>query len=173
MDPLSCLAIAGAVVQFLDFGCKILEETRTLYEDGESSIRKRAAAATNDLMDFTARFNETLATDAKDRAITEEERELRSLCIKCRTLAESLCTRLDSLNVKEKHRVWSSLGTALSNVWSKKDILKTQDELAELRSEIDTRLVGLIRCDGLSMLRGTRLTTGAGVQLFLWLPNNH
>ena len=145
MDPLSCLAIAGTVVQFLDVGCKILDETRNLYENGESTIRKRATAATNDLKDFTARFEDALTADAKERALTDEERDLRTLCTKCKTLAESLCTKLDSLNVKEKHRVWSSLGTALTNVWSRKDILKTQDELAELRREIDTRLAGLIR----------------------------
>jgi hypothetical protein len=145
MDPLSYLAIAGAIVQFLEVGCKIVAETKNLYEDGESTIRKQAAAATNDLKDFTTRFDEALTADGKDRGLTDEEQDLRALCVKCKNLAVSLSTRLDNLNVKEKHRVWSSLGTALSNVWSKKDILKTQDELAQLRSQIDTRLAGLTR----------------------------
>lgn len=145
MDPLSCLAIAGAVVQFLDFGCKIIAESSHLYQNGESKIRRQAEAATNDLHDFTVRFDATLAYDAKDRVLTEEEQDLKVLCVKCKTAAETLIAKLDALNVKEKHRVWNSLATALSIVWSKKDILRMQDDLNELRLEINTRLTGLIR----------------------------
>jgi hypothetical protein len=36
MDPLSCLAIAGAVVQFVDFGSQIVVEFLSLYKAGES-----------------------------------------------------------------------------------------------------------------------------------------
>jgi hypothetical protein len=173
MDPLSCLAIAGTVVQFLDVGCKIVAETKNLYQDGESTIRKRAAQATNDPKDFTARFDEALCADDKDRGLTDEEQDLRTLCVKCKNLTQSLSTRLDNLNVKEKHRVWSSLGIALSNVWSKKDILKTQEELAELRSQIDTRLASLIRC-ALPHAEeiGTTLTSRTGVQSIQWQPSS-
>jgi hypothetical protein len=31
MDPLSALGLAGSVVQFVNFGCKLVPQTRTIY----------------------------------------------------------------------------------------------------------------------------------------------
>ncbi|CZR53588.1 uncharacterized protein PAC_03468 [Phialocephala subalpina] len=124
MDPLSCLAIAGAVVQF-------------------STLR--AAKNTSDLQNFSTQFEHVLRSGTQGHGLSEDEQALQSICLECKTLAESLTTNLESLNVHEKHRVWKSLGAALSNVWSKNEILRMEEDLRKYRSAIDTRMIGLTR----------------------------
>lgn len=145
MDPMSAIAIAGIVVQFVDFGAKLVKEASALYEDGESSIRKKAAANTGDLQDFIARFDDSLNEEAQEKELSEDEKALQTLCHNCRDLAQSLSAKLGTLNVKESHRVWKSLGTALSNVWSKKEIQKMEEDLGKYRQAIDTRMISLTR----------------------------
>lgn len=145
MDPLTCLAIAGNVVQFVDFGSKLILETHHIYHDGESQIRKRAAKATSDLKDFSTKFERTLGSTTDRRPLTEDEAALRILCANCKELADSLVDKLDTINVRGKHHLWSSVALAWANIWSKKDILATQEELDEYRRAIDTRIIGLTR----------------------------
>lgn len=145
MDPMSCVAIAGALVQFLDFGTKLTKEAYALYNDGESVIRQKAAMQTNDLQDFIAKFDQTLQKEAQEKKLSEDEEALYSLCLECKKIADTLSAKLDTLNVKEKNRVWKSLGTALSNVWSKKDILKMEEDLQKYRQAIDTRMLSITR----------------------------
>lgn len=145
MDPMSCLAIAGAVVSFLDFGTKLVKEAHALYEDGESTIRKKAARDTSDLQDFSAKFDQALRSETQHRAMSEDEKALQSLCLECKKLADSLAAKLGTLSVREKHRVWKSLTTALSNVWSKSEILKMEEDLGKYRMAIDTRMISLTR----------------------------
>ncbi len=145
MDPLSCLAIAGAVVQFLDVGARLVKEANALYHDGESTIRKKAAADTSDLQDFSAKFEQALCAEGQGHNLSEDEKTLQSICLDCKRLADSLAAKLETLNVKEKNRVWKSLGTALSNVWSKSDIQQMEEDLAKYRRAIDTRMIGLTR----------------------------
>lgn len=139
------MAIAGAIVQFLDFGAKLTKEAYALYEEGESIIRQKAVIQTNDLQDFIAKFNRNLQKEAQDQKLSEDEKALQSLCLECKKLADSLSEKLDTLNVKEKNRVWKSLGTALSNVWSKKDILRMEEDLQKYRQAIDTRILSITR----------------------------
>lgn len=69
-------------MQLLDAGCKIITETRALWQDGELTIRERAATPTNDLKDFIARFDKALAMNAKHQGLSDEDRGLRALCVK-------------------------------------------------------------------------------------------
>jgi len=144
MDPLSCLAIAGAVVQFVDFGTKIIVECKSIYKSGESSIRKQAMEATNDLQDFSAKFEQSLHENLDRGCLTEDELALKTLCGKCKKLADELVEKLNTLAVQDKKRVWKNLETALASVWSRKEIEETKERLNEYRRAIDTRMIGLM-----------------------------
>jgi hypothetical protein len=51
MDPLSALSVAAAVVQFVDFGTRVLSDARHIYESssGQTSMNLELSTVANDL----------------------------------------------------------------------------------------------------------------------------
>lgn len=60
MDPLPCLAIAGAVAQFLDFGFNLASAMHALLKDGTSPLQAHAAQGVTELSGFILKFDAAL-----------------------------------------------------------------------------------------------------------------
>ena len=66
MDPLSALSLAACVVQFLDFGSKLVRETKEIAERGSTVSVEHLSLITVDLVGF----NSALDTGIRSRNFT-------------------------------------------------------------------------------------------------------
>jgi hypothetical protein len=172
MDPLSAIGLAGTIVQFVDFGTKIVVEGRELYKSGSLKLNAQVEAVTKELLDFVAKFKHSSLLQDEARPPTENELALRKLCDQCNEVAQQLLERLaelkpkllppkaipDNSSKKEKEiwtkrlkehrkeveRMGNSLRLALMSVWSRKEIDEMGDHLGKYHAAIQTRMIGCL-----------------------------
>jgi hypothetical protein len=148
MDPITALGFAGTIVQFVDFGSKLLSASGELYKSttGSLTVNDEIELVTSDL----------LAIAQKLRPNGSISPELRKICDRAARLAQELLGRLDKLKVKandaDKSRVkekggkiWQSLKQAIATVWSKDERSALVGRLAKLREAIDTHVLLALR----------------------------
>jgi hypothetical protein len=73
MDPLSALSLAGTVVQFVDFGCKLLAEGRQIYQSssGRLNTNEEIELITNDLQTLVKKLRDSFAAQTSSTYVTE------------------------------------------------------------------------------------------------------
>jgi hypothetical protein len=147
MDPLSALSVAGTIVQFVDFSCKLISATHELYSGSKLDVHAQAAAAANDLLDYSTKIRQPLRLPSISGCLTEDEAALEGVCHSCIELTESFIKRLNRLKVpgQDMRRVWTSLRQALLSMWTKNDLDSIEERLAGFRREIDSHVLRSLR----------------------------
>ncbi|CAH0045286.1 unnamed protein product [Clonostachys solani] len=104
MEALNTLQVAGGVIQFLDFGSKLLSNTRKLYRspDGVLSENVDLEVVTTDLATILLSLERKLPDHRPikaDCSQSEDEKALDELCIRCVAIAEELIANLNKLKI--------------------------------------------------------------------------
>ena len=96
MDPVAALGLAGNIVQFVDFSCKILQDTKSLHKSttGKSAENDVLQVICRDLMNL----DNALTAPSAPGAIPESMRSLASMC---KELAAELLGILENIRVRE------------------------------------------------------------------------
>jgi hypothetical protein len=165
MDPLAALSLAGNVIQFVDFGSRILGIADELYHSasGALAVNDELEFVTNDLRTLVTKLRNSLhASDIQtdpDGKFEIPWGGFKSLCDKSACVAEELVTKLENLKVKDddeytqgqnKYRKFRSLKMALKNLGSKTEISALAERLSKLREGLETRVLLSIRLAGLN-----------------------
>jgi hypothetical protein len=116
MDPLTAIGLVGNIVQFVEFGLKLISKSASLYRSSEGTLLENSAieAATAHLLIL----NEKL----QDNTNTTGDATLERLCEKCRLIGEELQKTLKKVVVDKKGHVWTSVRKAIRSLWSKEQI---------------------------------------------------
>src|SRR5271156_3561275 len=129
MDPLTALSVAGTIVQFIDFGSKLLQDGQGLYKSSSGTLtaNQELELITADLQSVLSKLRKSADTTELPGPLTQEDHKdhlsFKDVCDGASTVAEELLARLDMLKVKgKKYRKLSSLQKALSNLWSKEEV---------------------------------------------------
>jgi hypothetical protein len=159
MDPLTCVSLAGTVVQFVDFSRKLISAGGQLYEDSELEVHAKAVAAAKEIQDYAStaarelqdyriKLQQGFQPSGTSLGLTEDEALLESLCRGCNEAADTLIKRLDKLKLPEngKNRAWKSMEKALLSVWSKKDMDLMMKKLLDYRQSIHSRVLLSLGC---------------------------
>jgi hypothetical protein len=153
-DPLTALSAAGAVVQFVNFSCKLISSSRLLYTESGLTVHGQAASATNDILDYAVKLRQPLHAPAQSatatETLTEDELLLKSIRKGCDDLACDLLARLDKLTVAQKDKkgktiIWLTLTAAFESIWTEEDLLTIQDKLKEYQRQVDSRVIRSLR----------------------------
>ena len=142
MDPLTALSLAGNVVQFVDFGNKLLSQSRELYRSTRGSL-----AADDELHLVTADLHALILKlrNSSGHDIQNASPEFAKICDEAISLAEEILTRIDDLRVTGKHRAWKSLHQAIRSAWSQKETDSLVKRLSTLRQALETRVLLSLR----------------------------
>ena len=150
MDPLTALSLAGTIVQFVDFGRKLLSTTQELYHStvGSLDVNQTLELVTADLHSLIAKFKHSFRNDVG--ALTEveqaEEETFHAICDEATKIARELIRRLEKLRVKNtKHRKWESILSAVKSAWSKEDVDSFNQLLASLQKSLEGRVLLSLR----------------------------
>jgi NACHT domain len=134
MEVLAAIGLAGNIIQFINFGGKLISKMAEIHKSGTGALAENIdiETATNDLT--------LLSTKLHDSANSASDTALRELCQSCNTIATELLTVLDSVKVHGGQHKWRSFRKALRSVWSKEDIALLEQRLARFRDELNLRV---------------------------------
>jgi hypothetical protein len=154
MDPLTALSVAGTIVQFVDFGTKLLSQATELYKSPVGTLRSNneLELVTTDLRGLITKLRQSFKNSTEndaERSPSEDVQQRTSfetLCNEAATLAEELIVRLNKLKVKDgKQRIWRSLKEAVETAWSKNEVADMKRRLLSFREALETRVLFSIR----------------------------
>lgn len=164
MDALGILGVAAAVVQFADFGTRVLQESINVYT-GISLAQARIveiAKISNELTQLTHAIDEKMAPLSQSaRPLTIIEMQLLEQCRRCKAAGEEV---LQCISIIRGHGVskvnlsqrdvglldWkddSKLGsfrTALQLVWKEEEIEQLERKLMDVKSGLMAAMISHI-----------------------------
>jgi hypothetical protein len=159
LDPLTAVGLVGNMVQFIDFGCKIVSNTTKMYRSADSLLKENAdlEIVTNDLISI----NTILTTSG---AVTTADPALDKLCTGCLEVSTELLAALAKVSAGKDPTKWRSVRKALRSVWSKDRISGLEARLGGFRDEVNLRIVVSLRyvyvCSTRSPMSHWRATRG-------------
>lgn len=145
LDPLSALSLAAAIVQFVDFGTKIVLSAAEIHASATGSLTKNVElfSITIDLSEISGKL--VLGDRTQRDKYSKDEQALASLAMQCREVANTLLTTLEDLSLKGPHKRWKSVRQALLSVWRESEISDIRKRLDTFRDQLTTRLVATIQ----------------------------
>lgn len=134
IDLLTALSVASSVVQFVDFGIKILDTGTEIYHSTSGTSVQNAVIEdiTRDLQGLLVRLR------AQPKALPSgppipEQPSTEKLAKGCEETGIELLARLERLNINGNAGKWKSLRAALLSIWSEKDIQEIAKDWRSIR----------------------------------------
>jgi hypothetical protein len=155
MEPLSAFALAGNIVQFIDFGCQLISESRQIYRGGVAAKYVDLRVISKDLSELSDSFrnihpeNESVQLMEGERALQPRKQckdNLTLIATMCKDVADELLQTLQDLKAKNTpHHKWTSFQQALMVLWKKDKIDALKRRLDDLRGQLNILIVSILR----------------------------
>lgn len=148
LDPLSALSLAGNVVQFIEYSCSILSESRKYYQSATRTSSENIEL--ENVADSLRQFSVQLQCPKNDQRLPprDDEAAFANVLASCWEVANELLQAVQRLKAKDgTHKRWNSFRQALVSVWNKDKLLRMQSRLAFLREQVTLHLVSTVRSD--------------------------
>ncbi|PLB37993.1 uncharacterized protein BDW47DRAFT_125696 [Aspergillus candidus] len=145
MDPLTALSTASAVVQLVDFGRRILDDTHELYTQGRLVTLQELKTTTQDLV----HVNHLLAHrpqpgDNAASPISDAEQALDQLAADCSEAAKELIACLQSLDADVGIGRWRSFCQAVRSRWTLRQIQDMEARIRVFREQLTIRVLAVL-----------------------------
>jgi hypothetical protein len=141
MDPLTALSVAGTIIQFVDFGNKLLMSSFQLYKlpRGMLKANEELELVTGDLQSVVVKLRGACPED------DESLRDFHAVCNEAAHIANELLERLIDLKVRNgRSHAWESLKAAVKAAWSKDEIESLKERLSTLKEAFNSRTMLLL-----------------------------
>lgn len=151
MESLTALALAGNIIQFVDFGFKLFNRSGELYRSssGSLSLNDQVELATTDLQILISRLRDSFLSRERDKDLSPEAQEalasFRRVCDEAAKVADELVGKLGSLKLNGKHRKLTSIKFAIKSLWSEDEICNLVKRLSTLRETLISHILFSIR----------------------------
>jgi hypothetical protein len=130
MDPVTALGIASSVVQFVDFGSRLLSKTAQVHKAGTTYDHINPEAITEDLRRVTEGLAIDLHKSSTQGELTSPEQNVQQLCQECSQISSQLLSALASLKQPRsrrfqstaRHPRWESFRQAVQTIWSENEV---------------------------------------------------
>lgn len=146
MDPLSALSIAASVVQFLDFGAKLVGTGLETYRTVEGATKDNLE--TEYLVGYAKDLSAGLASAQKlnrSKSLSHDEEKLLELARRSHVLADELVSLLVSLRSHGNHGSWAAVQQAVRVKWSESKIASLRTRLDAVKTEMSLQLLCMMR----------------------------
>ncbi|KAF2103047.1 hypothetical protein NA57DRAFT_72032 [Rhizodiscina lignyota] len=146
LDPLSAFALAGTIVQFIDFTSKVAAGTHEIYKSREGSLVKHEnlKRMTADL----ATLSKTLR-DGSSKVLgskfTANDQSIATIAQRCEEDANLLLTELQEIQAQPQLRILRSFQKAVRATFKQAKIQECRRRLNEYRSQLGLNLVASTR----------------------------
>jgi hypothetical protein len=162
MDPFSALSLAASVVQFLEFGVKLISESSEIYKSTRGLSIEHA-----ELEDACLNLG-TLSSDLAEASAestfntvqrSQKEEGLRRMAVACSKIADELLAALRKMSLHDgRHGKLTSFRQALKNVWGKGKVKSLEARLNKYKQHLSLHLAVISRYETLPPQIKTRGT---------------
>ena len=145
MDPLTALSLASSVVQFIDFGLKILERGAEIKRSADGAVAQNEAIedATRDLQNLLLKLR-IQPQASTGTSLIQEQVSLERLVKGCEETGSQLLTKLETLKSRSKGR-WNTIRAALISAWSEKYVQEIFERLTTYQRELSLNVLVSLR----------------------------
>lgn len=154
-EAVAALSLAANIVQFIDFGGRVLSGSLKLYNSGPGSNRLGLANDTKVITQSLQRFIEGLNQPLEQSnsanegpELSQTEIDLRSLAAHCMDIANELLGAIKKVELQGKGGKWDSFRAALKHVLAEGKIEKIRQRLDAFRQEIIIHILACLRYYG-------------------------
>ena len=149
LDPLTALGLTSNLLQLVDVSIKLVSKGRSIHGSAHGTLVENSELelVANDLARL---ISQTAADSAKVSGLPQKEigsleNAFGELSRSSGDVAEELLQKLEKLKVEGKHRRWKSFRQALKSVWTREEINALANRLANLRAQLDSRILFSLR----------------------------
>ncbi|TGO41110.1 hypothetical protein BHYA_0026g00160 [Botrytis hyacinthi] len=148
LDPLSALSLAATIVQFVDFGSKVISTATELHHSSEGALANNLELSTI-ISDLSSISNDLSAQGSGKgkHSYNMDELALIGLASQCKDLSDKLLHDLDGLNIKKAHTKWASARQAMRSLRKEAYISEISKRLDGFRNQLVLKLVALLAQD--------------------------
>ncbi|KAE9366262.1 hypothetical protein N431DRAFT_386517, partial [Stipitochalara longipes BDJ] len=142
LDPLSALSLAGNIIQFVEFGTKLVHGTNEIIKSTEGSLEKHVWL--EETTSSLGQLSNDLAIDTQrgpTASHSKKDEELLNLAISCKHDADDLLATLGDLKAQNPGRKWQSFVQALRSVWKESKIKELERRLNDRRRQLGLQLL--------------------------------
>lgn len=143
MDPLTAVSLAAAIVQFTDYGVRLLSDGVETYKSvsGMTSEVVELTTIAEDLEQLSRSIQEKSAqlSDPILKPMRESEQNLLRLCGVCQKLSTELATAVSRLRTHSTERLElavESFGVAVRKFWSRERIMNLRNQISDVRQQM-------------------------------------
>ena len=139
MDPVTAFQLAAGVVGVVDFGVRLLYDTREIYQRGQTVRNAKLLEFPNNLAECSARLQRKLKTS---QGSSTQFAALLSLTQRCRKASEELKKAVNDLGKgsdgRSNHptKAVGAVGSAIKAAWKSSDIDRLAADLKEIQSQM-------------------------------------
>jgi hypothetical protein len=143
MDPVTAIGLASSIISFVTFSWSLVTGAQELYQSGEKTSKANASRRTiiEDLRDYSDDLESGTGSELTG---SRHENALRRLAKDCNALSDELVKILEKLE-KSKNSRWESLKTILKEKIKEEEIAGIEFRLSQFRSEVNTRLLAVLK----------------------------
>jgi CHASE3 domain sensor protein len=146
MDPMSALGLAANIVQFVDFGSKLLERANEIRKSASGQLEEHTEleTITKSLARASHEFELSVARN-KNRQLTFNDESIQAICRDSQVVADKLLDALNKLKSQEKGRKWVSAVHALKSMWGQEEIDSLKGRLDGFRQQLIVAILVALR----------------------------
>ncbi|KAG4428595.1 hypothetical protein IFR05_015919 [Cadophora sp. M221] len=144
LDPLTAFSLAGTVMEFIDFGCKIISTTRELSQsrNGASEEVNNHEVITRDLLSLSEKLEASVEECFVDGvSYTGSDEALKKLCEGCDSLSKKMLKRLDKLKIQDGAGKRATLKQAIKTLWSHNELSEIAAQLASYQRQMEIHVL--------------------------------
>ena len=145
LDPINAISLASSIIQFVQFGTKLVSEGLELYQSNDGAL-----ARNSELEAIVKDINKGSEILSYVPQPSEDEVAIQRLAESSRKIADELLEQLSSLKTTESHKGLQSSRKALAAAWKRDKIADLDRRLCRLQNQINQRLVFMMRFSTLS-----------------------
>ena len=144
LESLAALSLAGNIVQFVDFGCRLFSKSRELYRSSDGVLTENAELE-NIANSLTALRNGLKVDYSQAQPKSIDYTNLRLLAMDCESIAAELLEALRDLKVKDPQEKLQCFRTALKRIWRAKKIEDVSKRLDRSSRLLTTCMVKILQ----------------------------
>jgi ABC-type transporter Mla subunit MlaD len=140
MEALAAISLASSIVQFVDFGSKLLSTTKEIKQSANALDATGANLETS--AQILGQLSKELASSF--HAVTQDERNVNILAGDCKKVADELLTILGKLKKTTDGKRWASFRQALRQIMAEDELDRKSKRMDGLRSQLNICLQKLM-----------------------------
>ncbi|KAI1768465.1 hypothetical protein GGR53DRAFT_478214 [Hypoxylon sp. FL1150] len=170
MEAVAAIGLASNILQFIDYGHRVIVLAKELSKSGHETTYSNAEAA------FVARemreLGLRLTKDLPTADLTVDEERLCRLARKCNLLSDKLLLLLESLEVRRLGTNFEIIRAVFRNIRKRKERDQLQADLDNYRAQLNVQIAYMSRSDFARKLEATLRNTTMSQQDILYLKDN-